>query len=286
LLVALVSACQAPPADRPVPETPSEPAAPAWPGFDYGSPAVKHPAYRLDTAGSRLDVVVRREGPLARFGHDHVVSVQGLEGFVLLDESGAASRADLRFRLEDLAIDTAEGRARYQLDTVPDANAIEGTRANLMERVLDAGQWPLVTVRLDDFSFLEEHHSAMVTVTINGAHSSSRQPFRLQSSDETVRVESSLVLRQTDLGLEPFSALGGGLRVADALEIHVRLTGTRLAGLAATATRWPGAAPLAVAAPGLDAAPQRRSSTAARSSRSSASVASIRSRLNGSISRS
>ncbi|NNJ65908.1 MAG: YceI family protein, partial [Xanthomonadales bacterium] len=183
------------------------------------------------------DVVVRREGPLARFGHDHVVSVRGLEGVVLLDEAGAASRADLRFRLEDLAIDTAEGRARYQLDTVPDEKAIEGTRANLMEHVLDAGQWPLVTVRLDDFSFREEHYSAMVTVTINGAQSSSRQPFRLQSSDETVRVEGSLVLRQTDLGLEPFSALGGGLRVADPLEIHIRLTGTRLAGPEATATR-------------------------------------------------
>ena len=237
LLVALVTACQAPPADRPVPETPPEPAALAWPGFDYGSSAAGHPAYRLDTGGSLLDVVVRREGPLARFGHDHVVSAQGLEGFVQLDEAGAASRADLRFRLEDLAIDTAEGRARYQLDTVPDEKAIEGTRANLMEHVLDAGLWPLVTVRLDDFSFQDEHHSAMVTVTINGAHSSSRQPFSLQSSDETVRVEGSLVLRQTDLGLEPFSALGGGLRVADPLEIHFRLKGARLTGQPSEADR-------------------------------------------------
>ena len=61
LLVALVTACQAPPADRPVPETPPEPAALAWPGFDYGSSAAGHPAYRLDTGGSLIDVVVRRE---------------------------------------------------------------------------------------------------------------------------------------------------------------------------------------------------------------------------------
>jgi hypothetical protein len=237
LLVVLISACQAPPAGRPPPETASEPAALAWPGFDYGNPAARHPAYRLDTAGSRLDVIVRREGPLARFGHDHVVTVQGLEGFLLLDETATDSRADLRFALEDLTIDTAEGRARYQFDTVPDEKAIEGTRANLMEHVLDARQWPLVTVRLNDFSFQEDHYSAMVAVDINGTQFSSRQPFRLQSSDDTVLVEGSLVLRQTDLGLEPFSALGGGLRVADPLEIHVRLAGTRLTGPQTTAAR-------------------------------------------------
>jgi hypothetical protein len=34
------------------------------------------------------------------------------------------------------------------------------------------------------------------------------------------------VLRQTELGLQPFAALGGGMRVADPLEIHFRLQGT------------------------------------------------------------
>jgi hypothetical protein len=237
LLIVLVSACQAPPADRPLPESPPEPVTPAWPGFDYENPALRHPAYRLDAAASRLDVVVRREGPLARFGHDHVVSVQGLEGFLLLEQAEAESRVDLRFRLEDLAIDTVAGRARYQLVTDPDEKAIDGTRANLMEQVLDARQWPFVTLRLEDFSFRQEHYSAMVTVSINGSRFSGRQPFRLQASDEDVQVQGSLVLRQTDLGLEPFSALGGGLRVADPMEVHFRLTGTRIAGPDAAASR-------------------------------------------------
>ena len=37
-----------------------------------------------------------------------------------------------------------------------------------------------------------------------------------------------VVLRQTALGLQPFSALGGGLRVADQMEIHFQLEGHRL----------------------------------------------------------
>lgn len=237
LLGAWVGGCQAPPDARTAPETPSAADADAWPNFDYGNPALGHPGYRLDAAGSSLDIVVRREGPLARFGHDHVVSAPALEGFLLLDETGAGSRADLRFRLDDLAIDTAEAREKYRLETVPDEKAIDGTRSNLMEHVVDARQWPFVTVRFDDFSAQQDYYSAMVTVTINGSRSGSRQPFRLQASDETVRVEGSLILRQTDLGLEPFSALGGGLRVADPLEIHFRLTGRRIDGRDATAAR-------------------------------------------------
>jgi hypothetical protein len=238
LLPLVLCGCQPQPAERAGTEPAAAPGAPAWPGYDYTVPAAPgQRAYRLDPAGSRLDIVVRREGPLARFGHDHVVSARGLEGFLLLDGAGTESEAILRFRLEDLDIDPADGRARYGLDTEPDTEAIEGTRDNLMEHVLDASQWPWATIRLDDFSSRQEHYSARVAIDISGKQNVSRQPFQLVASDSAAIGEGSLVIRQTDLGLEPFSALGGGLRVADPLEVHFRLEGTRLTGQPARADR-------------------------------------------------
>lgn len=235
LFALVLGACQPQPAERAAPEPA---AAPASPESGYiPSPTAGQRAYRLDPAGSRLDVVVRREGPLARFGHDHVVSARGLQGYLLLDDEGDESQAVLRFLLQDLDIDPADGRTRYDLDTQPDPEAIEGTRKNLMQHVLDAGQWPWATIRLDDFSNQQEYYSARVTIDINGAQAASRQPFRLVASDSNAVAEGSLVIRQTDLGLELFSALGGGLRVADPLEIHFRLEGTRLTGPPAGAGR-------------------------------------------------
>jgi hypothetical protein len=238
LLALLISGCQPPTSERAdtVPAPQADPHAGSgtesgWPAFDYhGSAAAGHPIYRLDSAGSTLDVVVRRDGPLARFGHDHVVSVPELEGYLLLEATGTGSRGDLAFRLEDLAIDTPDARSRHQLDTTPDEKAIEGTRANLMEKVLNAQRWPLVTVRLDHFSGQGNQFSAAVRITVDGSQSESRQPFRLDATDEGVRVEGSVVVKQTELGLEPFSTLGGGLRVADPLEIHFSLRGTPLTG--------------------------------------------------------
>jgi hypothetical protein len=226
LLSALLCACQ--PQPQPA-DTLAPAAAPSeWPGFDYAdSDTASGTVFVLDPLVTRIDVVVRRDGPLARFGHDHVVTVGEPDGFLLFDDTGPDSRAALRFRLDNLVVDSAAARARHELDTDPDAADIERTRENLLEHVLDAGQWPWATLGLTGFERQEDHYSAMLTVAISGSAYSGRQPFRLHRAGERVRVDGFFILRQTELGIEPFSALGGGLRVADPLEIHFRIEATR-----------------------------------------------------------
>lgn len=185
------------------------------------------PVYVLDPGRTQIDVVVRRDGPLARFGHDHVISVLGPEGYLLLAETEDGSRANLRFAVERLQIDAADARQRHGLDTGPDATDIAGTRDNLLRYVLDPVLWPWVTIALQDFSWQGEHGSAQVVIEINGQRYGSRQPFKLQREKEVVTVAGFMVLRQTELGLQPFAALGGGLRVADPMEVNLYLYGSR-----------------------------------------------------------
>jgi len=223
----LLSACQSRPQGVP---QPADRAATErdWPEFDYaGSALAGHSVFRLDPRNTLLEIVVRRDGPLARFGHDHVVTVQDPEGFLQLDTQGPGSRADLRFRLDRLVIDSAEARARHDLDTAPDASDIEGTRRNLMDHVLEAERWPLATLELSSFERQGEGYSALVAVAIRDSQYRSRQSFSLGRAGDRVVVEGFLTLRQTDLGIEPFSALGGGLRVADTMEIHFRIEAGR-----------------------------------------------------------
>jgi hypothetical protein len=227
LLAALLAGCQPQPIDRPDETATGQRPADDWPLFDYArASAAGQTVYRLDADRSRVDVVVRRAGPLARFGHDHVISLREAHGFLLLGEGGQAARAELRFPVASLAIDGASERARYQLDTEPDASAIEGTRSNLMQHVLDAQNWPFATIEVREFARQNEQVTALVTIGINGSSYSGRHVFELRASPDNASVEGSMMLRQTSLGLQPFSALGGGLRVADEMEIHYRLTGS------------------------------------------------------------
>ena len=221
ILLLLGGGCQpqpAEPAAMPVAAPPTP-----WPDYDYA--AVEGSVYRLDPKGTQIDVVVRRDGPLARFGHDHVISARDAEGFLLLTEPESGSRADLRFAVGRLGVDEPEARRRHGLDAGPDATDVEGTRDNLMRHVLDPETWPWVTVSLSAFERVDEHWSAEVAIDINGQRHSARQPFRLRFDQGLLVVDGFLVLSQTGLGLQPFAALGGGLRVADPLELHFRLQG-------------------------------------------------------------
>lgn len=200
----------------------------AWPEFDYSHAAAEGKRiFRLDSEKSQIDVVVRREGPLARLGHDHVVSVREADGFFLMaGKPDEKSRAELRFRADQLEVDAAAARNHYMLDTDPDAQDIQATRQNLLEKVLEADQWPWLFITLSEFETVGDLNTAMVEIAIRDSRINSRRAFRLAKSEAGVLIEGSLKIHQTELGLEPFSVLGGGLRVADQLEIHFRLSGT------------------------------------------------------------
>jgi hypothetical protein len=122
--LAVLAACSQlpPPAAAPAP-------APLPPLADAG------PQLNIDSAHSLIVATVRRGGVLARLGHDHVVASHAISGSV----TPQANRADFTFRLDEMKIDEADLRRIAGLEKQPSADAIEGTRHNMLTKVLDAG---------------------------------------------------------------------------------------------------------------------------------------------------
>ncbi len=222
LLGALLAGCEI--ARQPQPAAP--PPEAAWPAFDYTAARARGlPVYALDSARSRVDVVVGRDGPLARFGHDHAIVLASPRGRLLYPQALEQARADLRFAVTDLQVDPAEARARHNLDTQPDAAAVAGTRDNLLQHVLAPQQWPWIDVSLAEFRRDGDVLSASLDIAVNGQHTVTRQPFTLEVDGTGARATGHFSLAQSQLGLQPFSTLGGGLRVADTMEIYIELRG-------------------------------------------------------------
>ncbi len=93
--VALLVSCGVP-RPRPGPQQPPAAAAAARP------PSGAH-SYRIDSAQSELRVLVYRAGPMARFGHNHVMVNRAIGGSVDFEDSPSAivvlpDRAGRRFR--------------------------------------------------------------------------------------------------------------------------------------------------------------------------------------------
>lgn len=172
--------------------------------------------YRIDAAQSLITITVRRGGALARLGHDHVVASRTLDGFVAPD----AGRADFHFRLDQMSVDEPALRTAAGLDTQPSAEAIEGTRTNMLNRVLEAGSFPVVMLHAER---LAKADSVRLTVTLHGVTRSFDVPTRIVQEKGALTASGELRLLQTEFGITPMSAMGGAMTVQDPMELQFKI---------------------------------------------------------------
>ncbi|MDO8072069.1 YceI family protein [Janthinobacterium sp. SUN176] len=214
---ALLAACSpfTPPPAASLPAAPA--AAPAMQAPPWQQPGVR--ILHIAPQESLLTITVRRGGALARLGHDHVVASRSLQGVV----APAPGRAQFRFRLDEMSVDEAGLRQAAGLTTTPSADAIAGTRHNMLVRVLEAERYPWVNIearRTGDKEVLE------ADITLHGVTRTLQLPVRIEETADgrQLQASSSLLLKQSDFGIVPFAVLGGAMAVQDQMELAFRIT--------------------------------------------------------------
>jgi hypothetical protein len=169
----------------------------------------------IDPAQSLIAITVRRGGPLARLGHDHVVASRAITGYA----APAAGRADFSFRLDQMTVDEAALRREANLDTQPSAAAIAGTRTNMLTRVLEAERFPLVAMHAEQ----PAGQPLRLSITLHGVTRTVATPARIDTTPDGVTASGTLQLRQTDFGIVPMSVMGGAMTVQDTMELRYRI---------------------------------------------------------------
>ena len=203
----------------PQPATPATASIPD-PGWYERAAKAGQQIYTIDSAQSLITVVVRRGGPMARFGHDHVVASRSIIGKVAPD----AGRADFQFRLDQMTVDEAALRTEAGLTTQPDADAIEGTRLNMLNRVLEAERFPLVLLRAE--RNVPDDGMLRLSVTLHGVQRSMQVPVTIERGVASLTATGMLTLLQTDFGITPMSVMGGAMRVEDPMELRFKIVAT------------------------------------------------------------
>jgi polyisoprenoid-binding protein YceI len=209
-------------------QQPSQPVAGAAPAGLHKHARAQ--VFRIDPQQSSIRLRVYRDGPLARFGHNHVVVATGLSGVLYREKELAQSDFELNIPLAQLAVDRPTDRAAAGPDFAGDLAefAIAGTRENMLgPKLLAVEQYPeikLISVAIE--GGLPDVRLA-VEATVRGVKSRLVIPATIAADDRTVVVKGQLTLLQTELGLTPFSVLGGGLRVRDAIDADYHLVALR-----------------------------------------------------------
>jgi hypothetical protein len=199
-LLALLSACRTPPA---VEQRGSAPVAATVSGSVL---------YSVDDAASQVLLQVYREGPMASLGHNHIIAVRELHGSVQLHDDMSRSSFEMQFPVTALAVDEPELRTQSGPDfsSIVSDSAREGTRSNMLgEKLLQAASNPGITLK-------SEH----VTTAGTG--------WMVLEEGDQLTASGEFAVLQTSLGLTPYSALFGALRVADEIKVRFRIVAQRV----------------------------------------------------------
>ena len=107
-------------------------------------------------------------------------------------------------------------------------SAREGTRRNMLSgAVLDAGEYPEVVLRAERLepapSGVAGELTAHIEAQVRDQHRSIALPVRYELAGNTLTVTGEAALRQSELGLTPFTALMGALAVQDEMRVRFRI---------------------------------------------------------------
>lgn len=213
-----LAACAAPRPRPPVPQAPTAAALTSLPASGE---------YKIDSGNSELRLLVYRAGPLSNLGHNHVMVNRELTGIVRIGDSISASSFSLRVPADAFVVDEAQARLEEGGDFPGDIpqEAKAGTRRNMLSAaVLNGVQFPDITVKSVALTGSLDAVSADMEISAAGHSSKISAPLSLQGDARHVTAVGSMELRQTALGLTPYSLMGGALQVQDAMQLKFKIT--------------------------------------------------------------
>jgi hypothetical protein len=223
VLVLLLGGCGAPKLRQ---------AAPPISGAAASRAAPSGRVFRVDENQSELRVLVYRAGPLARFGHNHVIVNRAVRGSVsVADAAAGGSVFSLTVPAAGFVVDEAQARREEGADfaaEVPD-DARTGTLHNMLgTAVLDAAEFPVILISGVPAAASHDpaesgEMTAAVAFSVAGHESKIEVPFALQIDGAHLAATGTLELRQSALGLTPYSLMLGALQVQDTMTLKFRI---------------------------------------------------------------
>lgn len=186
--------------------------------------------YSIDPSQSELRILVYRAGALASLGHNHVMVNHAVSGHVevgaAIDDSSFSLQVPVaRFEVDDPRARREEG-GDFPGEISEDARA--GTLHNMLgPAMLNAAQFPTIIVRSLTLSEAQGLLTATLAVSVAGHESRIAAPFTLDTDGQSLSGAGAFELRQTAIGLTPYSLMGGALQVEDAMQLRFRITATR-----------------------------------------------------------
>jgi hypothetical protein len=209
----------------------------AAPGPATAAPRATVPAgareYAIDPDASVVTMLVRRGGKLSTFGHVHVVTSADETGRVWFGTTPDLSGFEVRVPVDAFVVDEPAARAAAGPEfaaKVPD-DARASTRRNMLgPDVLDAARYPEIVVGSAGPLPNAAPSQVAARIVVRGAMVEREVPVTARVNADSVTAHGNFAILQSELGIEPFSIMGGAIAVADEVEVRFDIVARPVGG--------------------------------------------------------
>ncbi|MDD2677371.1 MAG: YceI family protein [Methylacidiphilaceae bacterium] len=170
--------------------------------------------YQVDSARSKVEILVIRGGLFGFLGHDHEIVSWKLTGTIDYSPSSIASLgADVSLPASSLTVVDPQ---------VPFDERREVQSTMRGERVLDIARYPEIHFTSTGVTPTRDPGQVLVSgeLSLHGMVKKIAFPVRFLPSPGGIRVAGTAKVRQSDFGIEPIRIAGGTVRIKDLVEIH------------------------------------------------------------------
>lgn len=192
-------------------------------------PAPDAVRFTIVSARSQIRLLTFREGPMARLGHNHVITTTSLTGTAWLTDDLADALVRIVVPVSGLVVDDPSARALEGEEfaaAVPEDD-VAATRENMLgERLLDADNYPFVRATCGDYA--SGSGTIDCEIEIAGSPAMLTLPVDVAREDRVVTARGEVTVTHEQLGLTPYSAAGGAIRVADGITLRFEIVAQRL----------------------------------------------------------
>lgn len=182
--------------------------------------------YRVSAEDSELAILVFSAGMLGGLGHNHVITSNEVTGTVVLGTSPADSSLDLTLAVDSLVVDDPEARTKAGSvfeGTVADDDR-QGTRENMLgDKLLNAEKYGEIHVVSKRISGEFSDMTVEAEITVKGEQHDISLPVRATIYNDRIVAIGRAHISHEELGLSPFSAAFGTLRVSDEMSLKYRI---------------------------------------------------------------
>ncbi len=166
--------------------------------------------YAINAMVSRFTVQAFASGLLSAFGHNPKIAIRDLKGEIHFDPAHVEkSTMHLVIRADSLTV----------TDNISDKDRrdIEG---DMREKVLETSKYPEIVFDVAGVSVNKaDNGQSQVTLSgqlsLHGITRPQKIPATIVVTGDVLRAFGEFSLRQTEYGIKPVSAVGGGLKVKD-----------------------------------------------------------------------